>query len=172
MGSKIEAKRIMEAAGVPVVPGFTVAGLDDREVAERGRKMGYPLLVKASAGGGGRGMRLVQDPDALGPALEAARREAKSAFGDDTLLVERYVTAPRHVEIQIMGDTHGTLLHCFERECSIQRRHQNRRGAPSSRLATRRRKMCEAAVAAGGAIGYHNAGTVEFVVDASGSSTS
>jgi acetyl/propionyl-CoA carboxylase alpha subunit len=103
MGSKIEAKRIMEAAGVPVVPGFTVAGLDDRAVAEHARKVGYPLLVKASAGGGGRGMRLVQDPAGLGPALEAARREAKSAFGDDALLVERYLTAPRHVEIQILG---------------------------------------------------------------------
>jgi acyl-CoA carboxylase subunit alpha len=170
MGSKIEAKRIMEAAGVPVVPGFTVAGLDDREVAERGRKMGYPLLVKASAGGGGRGMRLVQDPAALGPALEAARREAKSAFGDDTLLVERYVTAPRHVEIQILGDTHGTLLHCFERECSVQRRHQKiLEESPSPALDdARRRRMCAAAVAAGRAIAYHNAGTVEFVVDASG----
>src|SRR5438128_1445873 len=170
MGSKIEAKRIMEAAGVPIVPGFAVAGLDDREVRERGAKVGYPLLVKASAGGGGRGMRLVQDPAGLGPALEAARREAKSAFGDDALLVERYVTAPRHVEIQILGDVHGTLLHCFERECSIQRRHQKIiEEAPSPALDDeRRRRMCAAAVAAGRAIGYHNAGTVEFVLDATG----
>jgi propionyl-CoA carboxylase alpha chain len=170
MGSKIEAKRIMEAAGVPVVPGFTVAGLDAREIAARGRKVGYPLLVKASAGGGGRGMRLVQDPAALAPALEAARREAKSAFGDDTLLVERYVAAPRHVEIQILGDTHGTLLHCFERECSVQRRHQKiLEESPSPALDdVGRRRMCDAAVAAGRAIAYHNAGTVEFVVDASG----
>src|SRR5882724_7416841 len=151
MGSKIEAKRIMEAAGVPVVPGFTVAGLDDREVAERARKVGYPLLVKASAGGGGRGMRLVQDAAGLGPALEAARREAKSAFGDDTLLVERYVGSPRHVEIQILGDVHGTLVHCFERECSIQRRHQKIiEEAPSPALDDeRRRRMCAAAVAGG-----------------------
>jgi acetyl-CoA carboxylase biotin carboxylase subunit len=170
MGSKIEAKRIMEAAGVPVVPGFAVAGLDDRRLAERARKVGYPLLVKASAGGGGRGMRLVQDPSALGAALEAARREAKSAFGDDALLVERYLTAPRHVEIQILGDTHGTLLHCFERECSVQRRHQKiLEESPSPALDdARRRRMCDAALAAGRAIAYHNAGTVEFVVDASG----
>jgi acetyl-CoA carboxylase biotin carboxylase subunit len=170
MGSKIEAKRIMEAAGVPVVPGFTVADLDDREVSGRARKIGYPLLVKASAGGGGRGMRLVQDPAGLGPALEAARREAKSAFGDDALLVERYVTAPRHVEIQVLGDVHGTLLHCFERECSVQRRHQKiLEESPSPALDDAlRRRMCAAAVAAGRAIAYHNAGTVEFVVDASG----
>jgi acetyl-CoA carboxylase biotin carboxylase subunit len=170
MGSKIEAKRIMEAAGVPVVPGFTLAGLSDRDVAERAKKVGFPLLVKASAGGGGRGMRRVERLADLAPALEGARREAKGAFGDDTLLVERYVTAPRHVEIQIIGDTHGTLLHCFERECSIQRRHQKiLEESPSPALDdARRRRMCEAAVAAGRAIGYHNAGTVEFVVDASG----
>src|SRR5512145_610353 len=170
MGSKIEAKRIMEAAGVPVVPGFTLAGLSDRDVAERARKVGFPLLVKASAGGGGRGMRRVEAPGDLPAALEGARREAKGAFGDDTLLVERYVSAPRHVEIQIVGDTHGTLLHCFERECSIQRRHQKiLEESPSPALDdARRRRMCEAAVAAGRAIGYHNAGTVEFVVDASG----
>jgi acetyl-CoA carboxylase biotin carboxylase subunit len=170
MGSKIEAKEIMAAAGVPVVPGFALAGLSDRDVAERARKIGYPLLVKASAGGGGRGMRRVDEPAALAPALEAARREAKGAFGDDTLLVERYVTAPRHVEIQILGDTHGTLLHCFERECSVQRRHQKiLEESPSPALDdARRARMCAAAVAAGRAIGYHNAGTVEFVVDASG----
>jgi acetyl/propionyl-CoA carboxylase alpha subunit len=126
--------------------------------------------VKASAGGGGRGMRRVDEAAALAPALEAARREAKGAFGDDTLLVERYVTAPRHVEIQILGDTHGTLLHCFERECSVQRRHQKiLEESPSPALDdARRARMCAAAVAAGRAIGYHNAGTVEFVVDASG----
>ena len=170
MGSKIEAKRIMEAAGVPVVPGFTLAGLSERELSERARTIGYPLLVKASAGGGGRGMRLVEAPADLAPAIEAARREAKGAFGDDTLLVERYVAAPRHVEIQILGDTHGTLLHCFERECSVQRRHQKiLEESPSPALdAERRRRMCAAAIAAGKAIGYHNAGTVEFVVDASG----
>jgi propionyl-CoA carboxylase alpha chain len=115
-------------------------------------------------------MRLVRDPATLGPALEAARREAKSAFGDDALLVERYVTAPRHVEIQILGDVHGTLLHCFERECSVQRRHQKiLEESPSPALDdARRRRMCAAALAAGRAIAYHNAGTVEFVVDASG----
>jgi acetyl-CoA carboxylase biotin carboxylase subunit len=170
MGSKLEAKRIMEAAGVPVVPGFAVADVAEREVAERARALGYPLLVKASAGGGGRGMRLVTAPADLAPALEAARREAKAAFGDDTLLVERYVDSPRHVEIQILGDAHGTLLHCFERECSIQRRHQKIvEEAPSPALDdARRRRMCAAAVTAGRAIGYTNAGTVEFVLDAHG----
>src|SRR6185436_9883128 len=170
MGSKIEAKRIMEAAGVPVVPGFALDGLSDREVAERARKVGYPLLVKASAGGGGRGMRLVDAPADLAPALEAARREAKGAFGDDALLVERYVDSPRHVEIQILGDTHGTLVHCFERECSIQRRHQKiLEESPSPALDEERRaRMCAAAVAAGRAIGYQNAGTVEVVLDGTG----
>ena len=170
MGSKIEAKRIMAAAGVPVVPGFGAEGLAEREIAKRAQEIGYPVLVKASAGGGGKGMRLVDRPARLGPALEAARREAKSAFGDDTLLVERYVGSPRHVEIQILGDVHGTLVHCFERECSIQRRHQKIiEEAPSPALDDeRRRRMCAAAVAAGRAIGYHNAGTVEFVLDATG----
>ncbi len=170
MGSKIEAKRIMAAAGVPVAPGFAVEGLAEREITRRAGEIGYPVLVKASAGGGGKGMRRVDDPARLAPALEAARREAKGAFGDDTLLVERYVTSPRHVEIQILGDVHGTLVHCFERECSIQRRHQKIiEEAPSPALDEEgRRRMCAAAVAAGRAIGYHNAGTVEFVMDAAG----
>src|SRR5207247_1301920 len=121
---------------VPVAPGFGAEGLDEREIAKRAQAIGYPVLVKASAGGGGKGMRLVDRPARLAPALEAARREAKSAFGDDTLLVERYVDSPRHVEIQILGDVHGTLVHCFERECSIQRRHQKIiEEAPSPALA-------------------------------------
>src|SRR5262245_56450819 len=109
MGSKIEAKRIMSAAGVPVIPGFEAVGLSDAEIGIRSREVGYPVLVKASAGGGGKGMRVVHEPTALKDALAAARREAKSAFGDDTLLLERYLAQPRHVEIQILGDTHGTL---------------------------------------------------------------
>ncbi|MFN8545256.1 MAG: acetyl-CoA carboxylase biotin carboxylase subunit [Candidatus Binatia bacterium] len=170
MGSKIAAKELMRAAGVPVVPGFSAAGLHDPEIAERARDVGYPLLVKASAGGGGKGMRIVHEPDRLGAALESARREARNAFGDDTLLLERYVTQPRHVEVQILGDTHGTLLHCFERECSIQRRYQKIiEEAPSPALtAEQRTRLCAAAVTAGRALGYQNAGTVEFVLGADG----
>jgi len=170
MGSKIEAKRLMAAAGVPVVPGFALDGLSESDTAARARELGFPVLVKASAGGGGRGMRIVLDPARLASALEAARREAKSAFGDDTLLVERYVETSRHVEIQILGDAHGALVHCFERECSIQRRHQKiLEEAPSPALDdARRARMCAAALAAGRALGYRNAGTVEFLVDQTG----
>jgi 3-methylcrotonyl-CoA carboxylase alpha subunit len=124
LGSKQAAKQRAIAAGVPVVPGYNG---DDQEVASlrrEGLAVGFPLLVKASAGGGGKGMRVVRTPDELVPALEAAKREAASAFGDDTLLLERYLERPRHVEIQILGDHHGTLVHLWERECSIQRRHQ------------------------------------------------
>jgi acetyl-CoA carboxylase biotin carboxylase subunit len=170
MGSKSEAKRIMAAAGVPVVPGFDAVGLADRDIAARARELGYPVLIKASAGGGGKGMRVVREPERLPAALEAARREAKGAFGDDALLVERYFESPRHVEIQILGDAHGTLLHCFERECSIQRRHQKIiEEAPSPALDDAlRARMAAAAVTAGRAIGYRNAGTVEFILDQNG----
>jgi acetyl-CoA carboxylase biotin carboxylase subunit len=170
MGSKVEAKRIMAAAGVPVVPGFTATGLAARDAAARARELGFPVLVKASAGGGGKGMRIVHDPAGLTPALEAAAREAVAAFGDDTLLVERYVPSPRHVEVQILGDAEGTLVHCFERECSIQRRYQKIvEEAPSPGVdAALRERLGAAAVAAARAIGYRNAGTVEFVLDASG----
>ncbi len=170
MGSKIEAKAIMQAAGVPVIPGFTAAGLDAAAIAARAAEIGFPVLVKASAGGGGKGMRIVREATALPDALAAARREAASAFGDDALLVERYVTSPRHVEVQLLGDAHGHLVHCFERECSIQRRHQKIvEEAPSPTIdAPLRARLCDAAVAAGRAIGYQSAGTVEFVVDAEG----
>ncbi len=170
MGSKIEAKKIMAAAGVPVIPGFSAAGLSERDIEARTREIGYPILIKASAGGGGKGMRSVYDPPKLGAALAAARREAQHAFGDDTLLIERYIASPRHIEIQILGDTRGTLLHCFERECSIQRRYQKIiEEAPSPAVdEALRARMGAAAVAAGRAIGYQNAGTVEFVVDPEG----
>jgi acetyl-CoA carboxylase biotin carboxylase subunit len=170
MGSKIAAKEIMAVAGVPVIPGFSLSGMSERQVATRAAELGYPVLVKASAGGGGKGMRVVDGAAGLSGALDAARREAKSAFGDDSLLIERYVTGPRHVEIQILGDAHGTLVHCFERECSIQRRHQKIiEEAPSPALDdARRTEMGAAAVAAGRAIGYRNAGTVEFVLDRDG----
>jgi acyl-CoA carboxylase subunit alpha len=170
MGSKIEAKQVAAAAGVPTIPGFAAAGVSDRAIETRARELGYPLLVKASAGGGGKGMRIVRDPAKLAPALEAARREAKSAFGDDTLLIERYFESPRHIEIQIFGDTHGTLLHCFERECSIQRRYQKIiEEAPSPAVdAALRARLGAAAIAVARAINYYNAGTVEFVVDQDG----
>jgi propionyl-CoA carboxylase alpha chain len=170
MGSKIEAKKIMAAAGVPIIPGFSAEGLTDRDIEARAREIGYPILIKASAGGGGKGMRVVHDAGTLSASLAASRREAKSAFGDDTLLIERYFESPRHVEIQILGDAHGNLIHCFERECSIQRRYQKIiEEAPSPALdAQKRARMGAAAVAAGQAIGYRNAGTVEFVLDREG----
>ncbi|MBI3770670.1 MAG: ATP-grasp domain-containing protein [Deltaproteobacteria bacterium] len=170
MSSKIEAKAIMAAAGVPVVPGTSGAGLADEALVAAAGALGLPLLIKASAGGGGKGMRIVRDLAVLPDALAAARREAASAFGNDTLLLERYFEAPRHVEIQIFGDTQGTVVHCFERECSIQRRYQKIiEEAPSPALdAHLRARMAAAAVAAGKAIGYVGAGTVEFILDAAG----
>jgi acetyl-CoA carboxylase biotin carboxylase subunit len=170
MGSKIEAKKIMAAAGVPIIPGFSAEGLSDRDIEARAREIGYPILIKASAGGGGKGMRVVHDATTLSTSLAASRRESKNAFGDDTLLIERYFESPRHVEIQILGDTHGNLIHCFERECSIQRRYQKIiEEAPSPALdAHKRARMGAAAIAAGQAIGYRNAGTVEFVLDQEG----
>jgi len=170
MGSKIAAKELATAAGVPVIPGVSAAGLSDNDIAARVRELGYPILIKASAGGGGKGMRVVHDAAKLTASLDAARREAKSAFGDDTLLIERYVESPRHIEIQILGDMHGNLIHCFERECSIQRRYQKIiEEAPSPAVdAALRARMGSAAVALGRAIDYQNAGTVEFVVDPAG----
>ena len=170
MGSKIEAKSIMTATGVPVVPGIAGAGLGDNAIAAEARKLGLPLLIKASAGGGGKGMRIVRERGELADALAAARREASNAFGDDTLLLERYFDRPRHIEIQIFGDTHGHVIHLFERECSIQRRYQKIiEEAPSVAVdATMRERMGAAAVAAAKAIGYVGAGTVEFIVDRSG----
>jgi propionyl-CoA carboxylase alpha chain len=167
MGSKIEAKKIAAAAGVPIIPGFSADGLSPREIAANAREVGYPILVKASAGGGGKGMRIVHAAETLNAALDAAQREAKSAFGDDTLLIERYLESPRHVEIQILGDAHGNLIHCFERECSIQRRYQKIiEEAPSPALdEPLRTRMGAAAVAIARAIHYQNAGTVEFILD-------
>jgi 3-methylcrotonyl-CoA carboxylase alpha subunit len=166
LGDKREAKRIAERAGVPVVPGFDLG--DDG--AARARELGYPLLIKAAAGGGGKGMRVVRGEGELAHAIERARGEARSAFGDDALLVERYLERPRHVEIQILGDTHGNVVHLGERECSIQRRHQKIvEEAPSTALdAEQRAAMGAAAVALGRAVGYVGAGTVELLVDARG----
>ncbi|MGB5211784.1 MAG: biotin carboxylase N-terminal domain-containing protein, partial [Gammaproteobacteria bacterium] len=124
MGSKSRARQIMAAAGVPVVPGYDGDAQDDASLREAARETGYPLMLKASAGGGGKGMRVVRDESGWDAALAGARREAAAAFGDTRMIVERYVTEPRHVEVQIIGDSHGQLVHLFERECSIQRRHQ------------------------------------------------
>jgi acetyl-CoA carboxylase biotin carboxylase subunit len=168
MGSKREAKRIAVEAGVPVVPGYNDADQSDERLIGAAGEIGYPIMVKASAGGGGKGMRLVTSAADLPDALAAARREAKSAFGDDTLLLEKAIHNPRHVEIQIFGDTHGNVIALGERECSIQRRHQKIiEEAPSTALdQDLRTRMSNAAVSVGKAIGYVNAGTVEFILDA------
>jgi acetyl-CoA carboxylase biotin carboxylase subunit len=170
MGSKIEAKEVMAAAGVPVIPGISGAGKGNESLAAAAGELGFPVLVKASAGGGGKGMRIAEDEAALPEAMAAARREAASAFGDPTLLLERYFEAPRHIEIQIFGDAHGNVIHLFERECSVQRRYQKVvEEAPSPAVdAELRARMGAAAVAAGKAIGYTGAGTVEFIVDRAG----
>ncbi|BBG00296.1 MULTISPECIES: acetyl/propionyl/methylcrotonyl-CoA carboxylase subunit alpha [Pseudonocardia] len=164
MGSKVEAKALMEAAGVPVLPGVTVTA--ETDLAAAGERIGFPLLVKAAYGGGGRGMRVVDDPAALADAVESARREAAGAFGDGLVFLERYLVDPRHVEVQILGDAHGAVVHLFERECSIQRRHQKIvEECPSPAVSEAlRAELGAAAVAAGKAIGYTGAGTVEFVL--------
>lgn len=163
MGSKVEAKTLMEKVGVPVLPGATLD--EDADLAAAGRRVGYPLLVKAAFGGGGRGMRVVDSADELADAVAGARREAASAFGDATVFLERYVVDPRHVEVQILADMHGAVVHLFERDCSIQRRHQKIvEECPSPAVdATLRAELGAAAVAAAKAIGYVGAGTVEFV---------
>jgi acyl-CoA carboxylase subunit alpha len=164
MGSKIAAKAMMKSAGVPVLPGVTID--DDTDLAAAGAEVGYPVLVKAAFGGGGRGMRVVRDAAELAEAVAGARREAAAAFGDGTVFLEHYVDAPRHVEVQIFGDTHGNVVSLHERECSIQRRYQKIiEEAPSPAVdAGLRAELSAAAVAAGKAIGYVGAGTVEFVL--------
>ena len=166
MGDKIRAKATAQAAGVPVVPGVAEPGLDDDALVAAAAEVGFPLMVKAAAGGGGKGMRIVRDPAALPEALAAARREARAAFGDDALLLERYLERPRHVEIQVLADAAGAVVHLGERECSLQRRHQKVvEEAPSPALddATRAR-MGAAAVAVAKACGYVGAGTVEMIL--------
>ncbi|MFE7663173.1 ATP-binding protein [Streptomyces celluloflavus] len=166
MGDKIRAKETVRTAGVPVVPGSSGSGLSDAQLAAAAREIGMPVLLKPSAGGGGKGMRLVRDAALLGEEIAAARREARGSFGDDTLLVERWIDRPRHIEIQILADGHGTVLHLGERECSLQRRHQKVvEEAPSVLLdAATRAAMGEAAVRAARSCGYRGAGTVEFIV--------
>ncbi|SCK19691.1 biotin carboxylase N-terminal domain-containing protein [Streptomyces sp. WMMB 322] len=166
MGDKIRAKETVRAAGVPVVPGSSGSGLDDAELAAAAREIGMPVLLKPSAGGGGKGMRLVRDEAALAEEIAAARREALGSFGDDTLLVERWIDSPRHIEIQVLADGHGNVVHLGERECSLQRRHQKIiEEAPSPLLdEATRTAMGEAAVEAARSCGYRGAGTVEFIV--------
>ena len=166
MGDKIRAKETVKAAGVPVVPGSSGSGLTDGELAAAAREIGMPVLLKPSAGGGGKGMRLVWDAELLPEEIAAARREARSSFGDDTLLVERWIDRPRHIEIQVLADGHGQVVHLGERECSLQRRHQKViEEAPSVLLdPATRAAMGEAAVQAARSCGYTGAGTVEFIV--------
>jgi 3-methylcrotonyl-CoA carboxylase alpha subunit len=168
MGLKDRAKAIMEKAGVPVVPGYHGENQDDKLLAGKASMIGYPLLIKAVAGGGGKGMRLVTAEPEFAPQLAAARREAKNAFGDEAVLLERFVQGPHHIEFQVFGDTHGNYVHLFERECSIQRRHQKvLEETPSPFLDDAMRdEMGRAAVAAARAIGYRGAGTIEFIAGA------
>jgi 3-methylcrotonyl-CoA carboxylase alpha subunit len=165
MGSKSGSKMLMEQAGVPLVPGFHGDAQDDATLAAAAAEVGFPVLVKASAGGGGRGMRIVHSASELAAAVVSAKREAKAAFGDDRVLIEKFVENPRHIEVQIIGDSHGNLLSLFERECTLQRRHQKViEEAPSPTLdAIRREAVCAAARKAAAAVDYVGAGTIEFV---------
>jgi 3-methylcrotonyl-CoA carboxylase alpha subunit len=170
MGSKSAAKARMESSGVPVVPGYYGEDQSLATLQEAADRIGYPVLVKASAGGGGRGMRIVGKPDELGEAVAGAKREAASAFGNDQVLIEKLVAKPRHIEVQVFGDTHGNVVSLFERECTLQRRHQKVvEEAPSIGITPQRREeMSAAARAAALAVGYVGAGTVEFITDESG----
>src|SRR3954470_12603653 len=165
MGSKSGSKALMEKAGVPLVPGYHGEAQDEATLAKSADQIGFPVLVKASAGGGGRGMRVVGSAGELAAAITSAKREAKAAFGDDRMLIEKYVDNPRHIEVQVIGDSHGNLLSLFERECTLQRRHQKViEEAPSPTLdAAQRDAVCAAARKAAGAVNYVGAGTIEFV---------
>jgi 3-methylcrotonyl-CoA carboxylase alpha subunit len=170
MGSKSAAKALMEKAGVPLVPGYHGEAQDLGTLGREAQRIGFPVLIKASAGGGGKGMRVVERAEDLADALAGAKREAASAFGDDRVLIEKYLARPRHIEMQVFADTLGNAIHLFERDCSVQRRHQKvLEEAPAPGMtAARRRQMGSAAVAAARAVSYVNAGTVEFIADESG----
>ena len=170
MGDKAAAKRLMEKAGVPLVPGYHGEEQDPALLEKEAVRIGFPVLIKPSAGGGGKGMRVVSTKKEFVPALEGARREAKSSFGDDRVLIERYLEKPRHIEIQVFGDAKGNMVYLFERDCSVQRRHQKvLEEAPAPGLASKKRsEMGAAAVAAAKAIDYTNAGTVEFIAEQDG----
>ena len=168
MGSKAESRHLMQRLGVPVVPGYD--GEDQSNLAAEAERIGFPILVKASAGGGGKGMKIVRSASELQPAIESAQREASKAFGDARLLLERYIEEPRHVEFQVFGDGRGNVLHLFERDCSIQRRHQKVvEESPAPRYSDElRQRMAQAAIAAARGVDYRNAGTVEFIVTPDG----
>ncbi|WP_317451943.1 biotin carboxylase N-terminal domain-containing protein [Microbacterium sp. NIBRBAC000506063] len=166
-GDKARAREHVSAHGVPIIPGFDAAGLGDAAIAERAAEIGYPLLVKPSAGGGGKGMEIVSDAAELPQALASARRVATAAFGDDALILERLIATPRHIEVQVFGDSHGDIVAYGERECTLQRRHQKvieESPAPGLSDATRAR-LAEAAIAAARSVDYIGAGTVEFLID-------
>ena len=167
MGSKAAAKALMQAHGVPVVPGYHGDEQDEARLLEEAERIGFPVLIKASAGGGGRGMRIVEKASEFARALDGAKREVAGAFGDDRVLLERYLEKPRHIEVQVFGDLHGNIVHLYERDCSIQRRHQKVvEEAPAPGLVPKLREAIgAAAVKAAGAVGYVGAGTVEFIVE-------
>ena len=170
MGSKSEAKKLMERAKVPLVPGYHGDQQQPDKLLAEADRIGYPVLIKAAAGGGGKGMRIVEASGEFIAALASCQREAKASFNDDHVLIEKYVQRPRHIEIQVFADKHGNAVHLFERDCSVQRRHQKIiEEAPAPGMtAERRRAMGETAVAAAKAVGYEGAGTVEFIADAGG----
>ncbi|MBU2090526.1 MAG: ATP-grasp domain-containing protein, partial [Alphaproteobacteria bacterium] len=167
MGSKSAAKQLMEKAGVPLVPGYHGDKQDAAFLERQANRIGYPVLIKASAGGGGKGMKVVENPADFAGQLASAKREAAASFGDEQVLIEKYLIRPRHIEIQVFADSQGNCVSLFERDCSVQRRHQKViEEAPAPGMtAERRREMGDAAVAAAKAIGYVGAGTVEFIVD-------
>jgi 3-methylcrotonyl-CoA carboxylase alpha subunit len=169
MGLKDAAKKLMVEAGVPVTPGYLGEDQDAKRLKKEADAIGYPVLIKAVAGGGGKGMRRVDEPGQFADALDSARREAASAFGDERVLIEKYILSPRHIEVQVFGDSSGNVVHLFERDCSLQRRHQKvieEAPAPGMDAATRE-AVCGAAVRAAQAVNYENAGTIEFIADAS-----
>ncbi len=167
MGSKIEAKTVAQDAGVPVVPGYNGQSQGRGDLKAAADEIGYPVMIKASAGGGGRGMRMVREASLFDDALDSASREAKAAFGDGRVLIEKFIARPRHVEVQVFGDSHGNIVHLFERDCSVQRRHQKIvEEAPAPGLSDALRKaMCKAAIDVARRVDYVGAGTVEFIVD-------
>ena len=170
LGDKNSARALAREAGVPCVPGSDGIIANEDDAVRIARQIGFPVLLKATAGGGGKGMRVAADDQSLSPAWQQASAEALAAFGNAGIYMERYIDRPRHVEVQVLGDTHGTMLHLWERDCSTQRRHQKLiEESPSPRLASETRKaMCEAAVRLCKTAGYHSAGTVEFIVDQEG----
>ncbi len=168
MGDKAAAKRLMEKAGVPLVPGYHGEAQDEAKLAREAERIGYPVLIKPSAGGGGKGMRVVSSSKHFPEALEGAKREAQAAFGDGRVLIERYLERPRHIEVQVFGDSHGNVLHLFERDCSVQRRHQKVLEEAPAPGFERRSEIGATAVAAARAIRYTGAGTVEFIAERDG----